>query len=322
MKRYALFLLMVMTLLGAGLACAPDDSWARLGGGRSFGGSPAMRSPAPAPAPSRPYGTQQQRPMNQSSAAQASRPGVGGMGAMGGLFGGLLAGTMLGSLLGGGGTGAGGGIGFLDIILFGALIWFGLKFFRRMSASRREQQTEGAYTRQNYGYGSQSTYDQSSMQRTTADGSAWDRMRSTTGGNGYGQQGDSMMSFGTPSVPDGFDAEEFLRGAKMAYTRLQESWDRRDLNDIAQFATPTVMQELERQNAEDPNPSRTELLMVNAQIMNVTNDGPMQRAQVFFDVMMREDPRSQEPTQAREIWHFMRTLPNGTWKLDGIQQTY
>ena len=123
-------------------------------------------------------------------------------------------------------------------------------------------------------------------------------------------------------MPDGFDADEFLRGAKMAYTRLQESWDRRDLNDIAQFATPTVMQELESQNAEDPNPSRTELLMVNAQLMSVTNDGPVQRAQVFFDVMMREDPRSQEPTQAREIWHFMRTLPNGTWKLDGIQQTY
>ena len=52
------------------------------------------------------------------------------------------------------------------------------------------------------------------------------------------------------AVPADFNQEEFLRGAKMAYTRLQESWDRRDLDDIAQFATPAVLTELRAKYAE------------------------------------------------------------------------
>ena len=121
-------------------------------------------------------------------------------------------------------------------------------------------------------------------------------------------------------MPPGFDADEFLRGAKMAYTRLQASWDKRDMNDIVQFTTEAVQQSVREQMAADPKPSTTEILLVNAQLLGVTNEGDDQYAQVFFDVLLRETPAQETPSSAREVWHFMRPVTGGNWKLDGIQQ--
>ena len=121
-------------------------------------------------------------------------------------------------------------------------------------------------------------------------------------------------------LPADFDAEEFLRGAKMAYNRLQAAWDSRDLNDIAQFASPAVMDAVRQQLAEETEPSKTEILLVNAQLLSVVNEDKEQRAQVYFDVLMRERPDQPTPSNVREIWHFVRELDGGTWKLDGIQQ--
>ena len=121
-------------------------------------------------------------------------------------------------------------------------------------------------------------------------------------------------------MPDGFDAEEFLRGAKMAYTRLQNAWDKRDMDDIAQFTSSAVQHAVREQMEADPKPSNTELLLVNAQLLGVENEGNEQYAQVFFDVLMRESPDQQAPSTVREVWHFMRPVQGGSWKLDGIQQ--
>ena len=224
---------------------------------------------------------------------------------MGGLFGGLLAGTLIGSMLGGGhgavAGGGGGGLGFIfDLLLLGVLGYFGYKLFRRFQANQQAQQQQPSYEQ---GYGYAQPQDGMQYQDNTYTGS---------GSN----------TFGGPNVPPDFNVDEFLQGAKAAYVRMQSSWDRRDLDDISQFATPAVMDELRNQMREDPNPSHTELITINVQLMGVTTDAGIQRAQVYFDVLMREDPNQVRPEPAREIWHFIRALPDGTWKLDGIQQTY
>ncbi|MBR3665028.1 MAG: Tim44 domain-containing protein [Desulfovibrio sp.] len=306
MKHCLAFCIVFLALSTLGLTCI-DDSWAaRMGGGRSFGSQPTMRTPTVAP---RPMQSPRQQPYTNPSAAAPAR--TGGMGAMGGLFGGLLAGTVLGSLLGGGSAAgaAGGGIGFIDVILFGLLIWFGLKFFRRMRGAQQEPSPQPGYQQgyqRDYSMRQDNGYQQGS--------NAWDRLRDSV------NPGQGVSGFGAPSVPADFDVEEFLQGAKSAYVRMQSSWDQRDLEDIAQFATPAVMEVLREQMAEDPNPSHTELINISVQLMGVHTEGRTQRAQVYFDVLLREDPSQQRPEPAREVWHFLRTLPDGTWKLDGIQQ--
>ncbi|MEG6501711.1 Tim44 domain-containing protein, partial [Desulfovibrio sp. 1214_IL3152] len=153
------------------------------------------------------------------------------------------------------------------------------------------------------------------MQRESTESNGWDVLR----GNSQGAAAQAAAGPNIP-MPEGFDADEFLRGAKMAYTRLQNSWDKRDMDDISQFTSSAVQHAVREQMEADPNPSNTEILLVNAQLLGVENEGNEQFAQVFFDVLMRESPDQQAPSTVREVWHFMRPVQGGSWKLDGIQQ--
>ena len=217
----------------------PVDA-ARMGGGRSFGGKPFMSSPAPAPTMRQQTPNAQRQPMNQAQAGQtaAQRPGL--FGGMGGLFGGLLAGTLIGSLLSGNGFGGG---GFMDIIIIGLLVFLGLKLFARFR-NRQAPAPAGAGAQGASAMGGlhgDLREDSASSQGMRRDNAAagWDVLRNAPqGGAGQAQAFDAAPSV---DVPQGFDADEFLRGAKMAYSRLQNSWDKRDLDDIAQFATPAVL---------------------------------------------------------------------------------
>ena len=289
---------------------------ARMGGGRSFGGKPFMSQPAPAPTMRQQTPGAQRQPMNQAQAGQAAqRPGM--FGGMGGLFGGLLAGTLLGSLLAGNGFSGG---GFMDIILIGLLVFLGLKLFarfrNRQAPAPAGAGAQGAAMGGLHGDLREDSASQG-MRRDNA-ASGWDVLRDT--GRGGADQAQDFDAAPRVDVPQGFDVDEFLRGAKMAYNRLQHSWDKRDLNDIAQFATPAVLDAVREQLAAEPTPSNTEVLLVNAQLLGVENDGDDQRAQVFFDVLLRESPNQQAPSSVREVWHFVRPIAGGTWKLDGIQQ--
>lgn len=298
MKIKAILTMLIM-LGGACMYALPDTAdAARLGGGRSFGSRPSMSQPAQAPSAMQRQSTQQRQ-----QAAQAQQPQRKGfLGGMGGLLGGLLAGSLIGSLLFGGGF-SGGGI--MDILLLGILLFVGLKLFAR-ARSKAQPAPAGAGNAPMGGM-------EPPLQRNDTADSGWDTLSGQN--NAYNSQPEVVIP-----MPADFDAEEFLRGAKMAYNRLQAAWDSRDLNDIAQFASPAVMDAVRQQLAEETEPSKTEILLVNAQLLSVVNEDKEQRAQVYFDVLMRERPDQPTPSNVREIWHFVRELDGGTWKLDGIQQ--
>ena len=137
MQIKAFLSILVLLCCSLMLTLTDDALAARLGGGSSFGSKPFMSTPAPAPRPqpsfqSKPNPSQ---PQTQPATA-ASRPG-GLFGGMGGLMGGLLAGTLLGSLFGGHGFSGG---GFMDILLFGLMIFIGLKFFAAFRGSQKPAQ--------------------------------------------------------------------------------------------------------------------------------------------------------------------------------------
>ena len=304
MQIKAFLSILVLLCCSLMLTLSDDALAARLGGGSSFGSKPFMSTPAPAPRPqpsfqSKPNPSQ---PQTQPATA-ASRPG-GLFGGMGGLMGGLLAGTLLGSLFGGHGFSGG---GFMDILLFGLVIFIGLKLFAAFRGSQKPAQAAAGAE------GTQTAQPQAGMMREDTAANGWDALRG---------QGTAQAEATGPQIPmpPGFDADEFLRGAKMAYSRLQASWDKRDMNDITQFTTEAVQKSVSEQMAADPKPSTTEILLVNAQLLGVTNEGDEQYAQVFFDVLLRETPAQETPSSAREVWHFVRPVTGGNWKLDGIQQ--
>lgn len=310
----------------------------RMGGGGNLGGrstysrsyspsSPAPYAPASPTAPA-----QTARPMNQQQTptpmAQPQSPGM--FSRFGWGLGGFMAGGLLGSMLfgGGGGWGAGGGMGMLDILLIGLVAFLAYKLFRRWSDSRNASGGSNA-----------SSYTPGPDPRGEGPGAAdprsraeqsWDHLRSNdgqtaagspTGGFGVAPQANAAEPAG-PVVPEGFSVPEFLEGAKTVYARLQHSWDRRDLNDIALFTTPEVLAEIRRQAAADPAPSKTELLLVNAKLLEFREEDKDTVATVLFDVLMREDASEERPKQIREVWHFSRPTADlsANWRLEGIQQ--
>jgi predicted lipid-binding transport protein (Tim44 family) len=213
-------------------------------------------------------------------------------GGLGGMFGGLLMGGLIGSMLFGGGFA---GPGMLDLLLLAAGGFLLFKFIR----SRRLATANSAPY----------AYQGSGTERTAASGGGWGQRLET-----QAQQG--------PVLPKGFDEQEFLSGAKALYVRLQGSWDRRDIDDIRQFTSPEVHAEIARQATDDPSPSRTEILMVDARILEARTDGPETVISVLFDALLREDGPSTPSEQIREVWHIRRDESSAAaqWTLEGIQQ--
>ena len=266
------------------LLCAwPDLADAkRMGGGGSFGSKPSYSKPA-SPVKDSPTMAKQAAPNTPSR-----------FGGLGGMFGGLLMGGLLGSML----FGAGGfaGPGMLDILLLALGGFLLFKFVK----SRRAATANSAP----YAYAGNE-----------------DAPKHTSFG-GWGQQRFEPQAPQGPVLPKGLDEHEFLAGAKALYTRLQASWDRRDLDDIRQFTSPEVHAEIARQATLDPGPGSTEILVVEARVLEARTVGSETVISVLFDAMLREDDANAPAEQVREIWHIRRdeSAPSPQWALEGIQQ--
>jgi predicted lipid-binding transport protein (Tim44 family) len=266
----------------------------RLGGGRSFGSSPSYQRSAPQPSSPQRSQPSQTQPSPQSPASPGAAPRP-----FGGMLGGLLMGGLIGSLLFGG-MHSWGGPGLLDILVFGGLLLF---LFRFLKARRMAAQGAG----------------QASFSTGLDSQESWG---SAGPGNSPAKGMPLSGASEAVSVPQGFDQDDFMKGAKAVYTRLQSSWDKRDIEDIRHFTSKEVWEEINRQAKEDPTPSKTEILRVNARLLEVSSSNSHTVATVLFDVMMRESKEEDMANEVREIWHFSKEDkdPKSFWVLEGIQQ--
>lgn len=294
-------LLIAMLASFASMAFVVDDAHAkRLGGGKSFGSKPSYSQPAQRSAdqsnpsaPQQPAGAQ----APASGAGAAARPG------MGGLFGGLLAGTLLGALFMGG---AFENIGIVDILVLGLLGFLAYRFF----AARRRHAAQPAPAG-----GAPLPPDEPVAARPSA-GTVQARM----GLSGMSGSGAAV------TLPPGFDAAEFLRGAEAAYRRLQAAWDSGELADLREFTTDSVFAELQDQYRARQGEHKTQVQSLRSYLQGVTEHPDRLEARVLFTATLVESdaasPLLVDPTEVEEVWHFVK--PKGsarpTWYLDGIQQ--
>jgi predicted lipid-binding transport protein (Tim44 family) len=267
---------------------------ARLGGGKSFGSKPNYQRSAPAttPSPTSPQVSLGQPAQQRPVAGPTPAP----MGRWGGMLAGLLMGGLIGSLLFGGGH-AYGGPGLFDMLLIGGGLFLLYRFIRA-----RRMATATAAPAGSMGF------DRSPAQR-------WVR-------SGFSPSAEPEPPAAAQAMlPPGFNADEFLKGVKVIYTRLQASWDKRDFEDIRQFVSPEVLTEIKAQAQEDPQPGKTELLLINPSILEVREAEGQTIVSVLYDVMMRKNA-TELARQVQELWHFSRETrqPENFWMLEGIQQ--
>lgn len=208
---------------------------------------------------------------------------------------GLAAGGLLASLFMGHGFD---GIKMMDILMLlggAAAIFFVIRMLRRNSTP----QPAAAGGMQYAGYG--------------------DRPAAPLAGMGGGMAAPAAVA---ASRPAWFEDEPFLRQAKTNFIRLQAANDRGDLNDIREFTTPEMFAEISLQIQErGDKPQHTEVVMLNADIVEVVTEGDHAMASVRFSGLIREE-QGAAAESLNEIWHIQKALnqPNASWFIAGIQQ--
>jgi predicted lipid-binding transport protein (Tim44 family) len=122
------------------------------------------------------------------------------------------------------------------------------------------------------------------------------------------------------SLPAGFDPEPFLQQAKLQFRRLQSAYDVGDRAVLADVMTPTFFTEVSREMDERGDHVPTEVVALDAQILEVVTEGRQHVASVKFNGIVREDGAPQ-PQPFAEIWNLTKPIDGSSgWLLAGIQQ--
>ena len=124
------------------------------------------------------------------------------------------------------------------------------------------------------------------------------------------------------NVPADFDVEGFLRQARLNFIRLQTANDRGDMDDIRAFCTPEMAAEIQIQ-FQDRNQlaQDTDVMQLNAELLDVTTDANRALASVRFSGQLREEVNT-APEVFSEVWHLTKPLDGSRgWAIAGIQQS-
>jgi predicted lipid-binding transport protein (Tim44 family) len=120
-------------------------------------------------------------------------------------------------------------------------------------------------------------------------------------------------------VPAGFDASGFLRAAKVNFLRLQAANDAGELDEIREFTTDELYEALK---ADARGGQRTEIVGLDAELLELAKEGEQHWASVRFSGTEREAPGA-EPQAFAEVWNLAKPADGSSgWLLAGIQQTH
>ncbi len=122
-----------------------------------------------------------------------------------------------------------------------------------------------------------------------------------------------------PTVPAGFDTTGFLRAAKMNFIKLQVANDAGRLEEVREFTTREMYDELRR---DIDSGQQTDVVALNADLLELATEKDKHWASVRFSGMVRETPGT-EPVGFEEVWNLVKpTDGSAGWLLAGIQQMH
>ncbi len=120
-------------------------------------------------------------------------------------------------------------------------------------------------------------------------------------------------------IPGDFDTPRFLQEAKDQFKRIQGIWDSGDTDRLREFLTDDLIAELKPQMLESKGePSKTEVVLLNAELLGIESVSDGHLASVRFSGMLREAPGA-EAFRFEEVWNLFKPAQGG-WLLAGIQQ--
>jgi predicted lipid-binding transport protein (Tim44 family) len=157
-------------------------------------------------------------------------------------------------------------------------------------------------------------------QNTRFDSSAAASSTGSLIGSGIGSGLGGSQTWG---IPAGFDVDNFLTAAKRNFVTLQDAWDRSDISALRSMMTDTMVLEIRNQLSEREaqfpgQPNKTEVVMLEAQLLGIEEQADAYLASVEFNGMIREDAAS-GPSPFREVWNMSKAKQGGGWLVAGVQ---
>ncbi|OLP58292.1 hypothetical protein BJF93_06680 [Xaviernesmea oryzae] len=331
-----------MTAVALTLAITVADvAEARRAGGGGFGSRGTRTYSAPPATQTAPSGAQginrsmtpdtgpaAQPGMNRAAPGmqqtqQAARPGFFGSGGFGrSMIGGLVAGGLLGMMLG---HGFGGGFGFLGLLLQMVLIGGGIMLLMRFLARGRQQPGYAGSAPANPGrYDAPVRMAPSPQAATSA---------SLKGGLGRGVPPAAAAATGTDEV--GLTGTDFDRFEAML-AEVQKAYGVEDYATLRALTTPEAMSYLAEELSDNATSGvRNEVSgvrLLQGDLAEAWREGDADYATVAMryesvDVMrdrasgrvVEGDPA--RPTEATEIWTFLRKRGERDWRVSAIQDS-
>ncbi|HSD42715.1 MAG TPA: Tim44-like domain-containing protein [Burkholderiales bacterium] len=122
-------------------------------------------------------------------------------------------------------------------------------------------------------------------------------------------------------IPDGFNTDAFVREAKKSFIALQAANDRGDAGAIRDFVTDEMFQHLKADlEARGATGQQTDVVTLNAELLEVVTEGDMHWASVRFSGLLREESGG-APQSFAEVWNLQKAAKGDSgWLLAGIQQ--
>lgn len=134
----------------------------------------------------------------------------------------------------------------------------------------------------------------------------------------------SIGALNAPSaLPAGFDAAGFLRAAKTNFVKLQLANDAGKLDEIREFTTDDMFDELRQDMlARASQAQQTDVMSLNADLLEIATEQENHWASVRFSGLVREMPGA-EPVGFEEVWNLVKPAHGSSgWLLAGIQQMH
>jgi predicted lipid-binding transport protein (Tim44 family) len=330
-------------LLACTLVLATLDAEAarRMGGGRSVGkqsDNVTQRQATPPAAPAPAQNATANATANKPAAPAAATPPAKPQRPWGAMLGGLAAGLGLAWLASSLGLGA----EFAQFLLFGLLALVIMVVVGMVMRARRASRDGGSgrspYALQGAGapadlataprqYNPEKVGNDASARPWEQNNTAFDAGPATSGPLGAGsgiQIGSALAGSAQWGIPDGFDVAAFVEAAKRNFVSLQDAWDRSDMDALRALMTDEMVGEIRTQLAEreahrGAGPNKTDVVMLEAQLLGIEDLGDGYMASVEFSGLIREEP-SAGPSPFREVWNMTKPKDGSAgWLVAGVQ---
>ncbi|MGZ0784771.1 Tim44 domain-containing protein [Pseudomonas saponiphila] len=289
MKRF----LSIAMALCIGLTMSLDANAKRFGGGKSAGAAPTHQARQAAPA----------TPGAPAAAATAGAAGAAGAAAKAGgasrwlgPLAGIAAGGLLASMFMGGGFQ---GMQIFDILIMAVIAFV---IFRFIAARRRKQQEQFAPA------------GHAPMQREAFE------PQQPAGGSIFGG---SAAPAARPVInaPAWFNEERFIEAARNHFQSLQQHWDANEMDKIAEFVTPQMLQFLKQERADlGDGFQSTYIDNLQVQLEGVDDRADKTIATLTFSGVSKTS-RFDQGEVFSESWNMERAQgDNQPWLVAGIRQ--